>query len=128
MREHRPDPYEVLHLGRAATAPEVTRAYRALVRTRHPDTRPADAGHADPNATAHERQELQEVMDAYAILGDPAKRAAYDRQRSKTPPPEPAPPHRDPGPFGPDLIIGPLRWETPIPPAPGPQDLWWISL
>ena len=40
MRERSPDPYEVLHLGRAATAREVARAYRALVRTRHPDTAP----------------------------------------------------------------------------------------
>lgn len=125
MREHRPDPYEVLHLGRAATAREVSRAYRALVRARHPDMRPAGAVPADPTSRA---RELQEIMDAYAVLGDPAQRAAYDRQRSKTPPSEPAPPNRDPGPSGPDLIIGPLRWETPIPPAPGRQVLWWIPL
>ena len=39
MKELRQDPYEVLHLGRAATARDIGRAYRALVRTRHPDTR-----------------------------------------------------------------------------------------
>jgi curved DNA-binding protein CbpA len=113
MREHSPDPYEVLHLGTAATAREVSRAYRALVRARHPDMLPAGAVPADPDSTAQERQELQEVMDAYAVLGDPAKRAAYDRRRPTTPPPEPAPPQRDPGTYGPDLTIGPLQW-TPI--------------
>ena len=68
-------------------------------------------------------------MDAYAVLGNPAMRAAYDRQRPKTAPPEPAPPHRDAVPCGPELIIGPLRWESPTTPgtlAPGPQVLWWF--
>jgi curved DNA-binding protein CbpA len=125
MREHSPDPYEVLHLGHAATAREVARAYRSLVRTLHPDTRPADAVPAAPKARAHE---LQDIMDAYAILGDPAKRAAYDRQRRKPPSPEPAPLQREPGPSGPDLIIGPLQWESPMTPAPGRQVLWWIPL
>jgi curved DNA-binding protein CbpA len=87
----------------------------------------AGAVPADPTSRA---RELQEIMDAYAVLGDPAKRAAYDRQRPTTPqPPEPEPPHRDPDPSGPDLIIGPLRWESPTTPglpAPGRQVLWWI--
>jgi hypothetical protein len=132
MREHSPDPYEVLHLGRAATARDIGRTYRALLRTRHPDLRPAGDAPADTDSTA---QELQEIMDAYAVLGDPAKRAAYDRQQptppvpAPVPPPEPAPPRRNPGPYGPDLIIGPLRWESPTTPglpAPGRQVLWWI--
>ena len=120
MREHSPDPYEVLHLGRAATARDIGRAYRPLLRTRHPDLSPAGAVPADPDSTA---QELQEIVDAYAVLGDPAKRAAYDRQQPTPPAPEPAPPRRDPGPYGPDLILGPLRWESPITPAPGRQVL-----
>jgi curved DNA-binding protein CbpA len=131
MKEQRQDPYEILHLGRAATARDIGRAYRALVRTRHPDTRPAGAVHADPEARTQERQELQEIMDAYAVLGDPARRAAYDRQRPATTPPEPAPPPRHPGSYGPDLNIGPLRWEsptTPGTPAPGRRVLWWIRV
>jgi curved DNA-binding protein CbpA len=135
MKEHNPDPYKVLHLDRTASARDIGRAYRALVRTRHPDARHAGAAPAGPDSTAHEqrerqeRQELQEIMDAYAVLGDPARRAVYDRQRPKTPPPEPAPPHRDPGPSGPALIIGPVRWESPTrpgTPAPGREVLWWI--
>ena len=124
MREHGRDPYEVLHLGPAATAREVARAYRSLMRTLHPDTRAADAVPADPNSCA---LELQKIMAAYAVLRDPAQRAAYDRQRRKSPP-EPVPPQRDPGPSGPDLIIGPLRWESPMTPGPGRQILWWIPL
>ncbi|MDF9749522.1 J domain-containing protein [Arthrobacter sp. ES3-54] len=100
MREHSRDPYEVLHLGPAATAREVARAYRSLMRTLHPDTRAAEAVRADPNSWA---LELQKIMDAYAVLRDPAKRAAYDRQRRESPP-EPPPPQRDPGPSGPDLL------------------------
>ena len=125
MREHSRDPYEVLQLGHAATAREVARAYRSLVRTLHSDTRAADAVPVDPNSRA---LELQKIMDAYAVLRDPAQRAAYDRQPWKSPPPESAPPPRDPGPSGPDLIIGPLRWESPMTPAPGRQVLWWIPL
>ncbi|WP_143264851.1 J domain-containing protein [Arthrobacter sp. 49Tsu3.1M3] len=138
MTEHNPDPYKVLHLARTASARDIGRAYRALVRTRHPDIRHAGAAPAGPDSTAHEQrerqerqdqQELQEIMDAYAVLGDPARRAVYDRQRPKTPPPKPAPPHRDPGPAGPALIIGPVRWESlirPGTPAPGRRLLWWI--
>jgi curved DNA-binding protein CbpA len=129
MKELRQDPYEVLHLGRAATARDIGRAYRALVRTRHPDMRATGAVPAGPDARTQERQDLQEIMDAYAVLGNPTRRAAYDRQRPKTTPPEPAPPHRDPRPYGPDLIIGPLRWESPTTPgtlAPGPRVLWWF--
>ncbi len=78
MNEYNPDPYRVLHLEPAATAGEVARAYRALMRTHHPDTAPPDAVPAERESRA---QELHEIMDAYAVLGDPAKRAAYDRQR-----------------------------------------------
>jgi DnaJ-class molecular chaperone len=120
MNERSPDPYRVLHLGRAATAREVAHAYRALVRAHHPDTRPAGPVSADPNAEA---QELQEIMDAYAVLGDPVKRATYDRQK----PTRPQPPPRNQGPFGPDLIIGPLQWEASNAPAPGRRLLWWIQ-
>ncbi len=67
-------------------------------------------------------QELQEIMDANAVLGDPAKRTAYDRQRQKT-----TPPPRDPGPSGPDLIIGPLQRGSSNIPAPGRHLLGWIQ-
>lgn len=61
MKELRQDPYEVLHLGRAATARDIGRAYRALVRTRHPDMRATGAVPAGPDARTQERQDLQET-------------------------------------------------------------------
>ncbi|MGO4856357.1 J domain-containing protein [Arthrobacter sp. 2MCAF14] len=127
MKERNPDPYAVLHLGPAATVREVAHAYRALVRTHHPDTRAPGPVPAGPESGA---RELQDIMDAYAVLRDPVKRAAYDRQRRGSPRPEPVPAPRQPhGPSGaaahprpgPALIIGPVRWEDPGKPAPGQQ-------
>lgn len=67
-------PYTVLGVSRSATAAEITRAYRNLLRAYHPDTReraqPADG---DPDAA------LREVLAAYDVLRDPHQRAAYDR-------------------------------------------------
>ena len=141
MTEHSPDPYKVLHLGRAATAREIGRAYRALVRTRHPDARPAGALTADPDSTAQDQQELQELQELQECRNCrrlwmptpfsvtlPSGPPTTGNGRT-TPPPEPAPRHRDPGPYGPDLIIGPVRWESPTAPgtpAPGRRLLWWI--
>ncbi|MEW1820360.1 DnaJ domain-containing protein [Arthrobacter sp. NPDC080031] len=127
MKEHSPDPYKVLRLDPAATAREVSRAYRALVRAHHPDTRAPRAVAAGPDTGA---QELRDIMDAYAILRDPVKRAAYDRQRAGSPRPENVPSPRNPqgpsvrssqGPSGAALIIGPVRWEPPAGQAHGQQ-------
>ncbi|MGO4859538.1 J domain-containing protein [Arthrobacter sp. 2MCAF14] len=41
MRNNGPDLYDILHIAPTATAREVTRAYRTLMRGLHPDTRPA---------------------------------------------------------------------------------------
>ncbi|MDQ0211519.1 MULTISPECIES: DnaJ domain-containing protein [Arthrobacter] len=83
MRNNGPNPYDILHIAPTATAREVTRAYRTLVRGRHPDTRPArvarDPGPAEPELQ-EELQELQDIMAAYAILGNREKRATYDRE------------------------------------------------
>jgi len=78
------DPYQVLGLGRAATAAEVARAWRRRARAVHPDSRPAD-----PAAAA----QFRAVSDAYGLLSDPARRAAWDRQHpTRHPdPPEPGP-------------------------------------
>lgn len=108
MKKPALDPYKVLHVSRSATPREVARAFRALVRTVHPDTKPAAPGPGDPGSAA---QELQDIMDAYALLHDPARRAAYDRQW-----PAPTSAGRPLQPRGRvagrvDLIIGPVRWE-----------------
>ena len=71
-----PDPYALLGVLPTATAPEIARAYRRLLRDHHPDTStgPRSAGPGHPLA-------LDEVRAAYALLRDPAARAEYDRAR-----------------------------------------------
>lgn len=64
------DFYEVLGVGRDASADDIKRAFRTLARKHHPDANPGDAG-------AEER--FKELNEAYSALSDPDKRAAYDR-------------------------------------------------
>lgn len=71
------DPYEVLGVDPTASASQVTSAYRRLVRDLHPDSR------SDPGVTDTAR--LGEVLAAYEVLGDPARRAAYDERRHRRP-------------------------------------------
>jgi len=66
-----PDLYAVLGVARTAPADEITRAYHRLVRHHHPD--------AHPEATPS-HQALQDVLEAYAVLRDPVRRADYDRR------------------------------------------------
>jgi curved DNA-binding protein CbpA len=69
-RGHR-DPYRVLGVDADASRQDVARAYRHAVQRVHPDARPAD-----PRAAA---ARFRELTDAYDLLTDPARRAAYDR-------------------------------------------------
>jgi molecular chaperone DnaJ len=64
------DPYSVLGLSRAASTAEIERAYRRLVRRYHPGINPGD--HVAAEMYAH-------VAEAFAILGDAARRHDYDR-------------------------------------------------
>ncbi|WP_258142071.1 J domain-containing protein [Arthrobacter sp. MYb23] len=74
-----PDHYATLHVSPDATAREITRAYRTLLRTHHPDTHQrVDDG---DTTSAADLQELHAIMQAYVVLSDPGKRAAYDRAR-----------------------------------------------
>jgi molecular chaperone DnaJ len=64
------DYYEVLGVPRNATEQEIKSAYRRLALKYHPDRNPG-------NKQAEER--FKEAAEAYAVLADPQKRAAYDR-------------------------------------------------
>ncbi len=64
------DYYELLGVGRDASQDEIKKAYRRLARENHPDANPDD-----PEAEHH----FREIAQAYEVLSDPQKRAAYDR-------------------------------------------------
>lgn len=62
------DYYATLGVERAATQDEIKRAYRKLARKFHPDL----------NKEADAEARFKEVGEAYKVLNDPEKRAAYD--------------------------------------------------
>lgn len=79
------DYYEVMGVARDASPEDVKRAYRRLSRKYHPDV--------SSEANAEER--FKEIGEAYEVLKDPEKRAAYDelgadwqRGQDFRPPPE----------------------------------------
>jgi curved DNA-binding protein CbpA len=103
------DLYRVLGVGPAAGADAISRAYRALVREHHPDSRAA----AGPSGDAAHDRALGRVMAAYEVLRDPGRRAGYDGQRyGPSPPPARVPvvvrrTGQSRAPRGADIWVGP---------------------
>ncbi|MBI3002919.1 MAG: molecular chaperone DnaJ [candidate division NC10 bacterium] len=64
------DYYEVLGIDRGASPEQVKKAYRRLAHQFHPDKNPGDK---------ESEERFKELSEAYETLGQPEKRAAYDR-------------------------------------------------
>jgi curved DNA-binding protein CbpA len=110
-----PDLYAILNVGRRATQEQITRAYRALLRQHHPDTRPP----GDASQRARSDDVLQQILSAYSVLGDRTSRAEYDRRvagRARAS----APQYRwrgkvpDRSQQQPAIVAGPVYWQPDV--------------
>jgi molecular chaperone DnaJ len=64
------DYYKVLDVPKTATEAEIKKAYRRLAMKFHPDRNPDDR---------EAEESFKEAKEAYEVLTDPHKRAAYDQ-------------------------------------------------
>ena len=101
------DLYAILGLTPQATQAQLRHAYRALLRQCHPDTRGTERDQPSASTDAA----LQEVLAAYEVLRDPARRADYDRLRAATARKN-VPVHRGQTSslISPPIQAGPVRW------------------
>src|SRR5690349_7560874 len=113
------DLYQLLGVPREASREQIAQAWRRRARDEHPDARPADDGAPG---------RFRALAEAWQVLGDPARRAAYDRALARERPPAIRVTVRhQPGPGGvaplvrmpgPPLRAGPVRVEGPRPARP----------
>jgi curved DNA-binding protein CbpA len=72
VNERSPDPYKVLQVDPEAEDEVIAAAYRRLARKYHPDVG------GGPEAAAR----MTSLNAAWELIGDPARRAAFDRERA----------------------------------------------
>ncbi len=77
---HTTDLYAVLGVSPDAELGELGRAYRRRLRQLHPDTH--GQRHGEDQAGGPAAPSLGDVLHAYTVLRDPARRAGYDRTRA----------------------------------------------
>ncbi len=70
------DYYQLLHLEAGATALDVKRAYHSSSRVFHPDAN----RHLDSELRGAVERIAKRITEAYSVLRDPRRRAAYDRR------------------------------------------------
>ena len=70
------DYYQLIHARRGATARELKDAYYETSRTFHPDAN----RHLDPDLREAVERIARRVTEAYSVLRNPRRRAAYDRR------------------------------------------------
>ncbi|MFM2386432.1 MAG: molecular chaperone DnaJ [Bacteroidota bacterium] len=64
------DFYEIIGVGRNASADEIKKAYRKVAMQYHPDRNPGDKA---------AEEKFKEAAEAYEVLSDPQKKARYDQ-------------------------------------------------
>lgn len=64
------DYYQTLDVARGASADDIKKAYRKLAMKHHPDRNPGDKA---------AEEKFKEIQEAYAVLSDEKRRAAYDQ-------------------------------------------------
>jgi molecular chaperone DnaJ len=64
------DYYETLGVGKSASEDDLKKAYRKLAKQYHPDSNQGDKA---------AEEKFKELNEAYAVLSDPQKKAAYDQ-------------------------------------------------
>jgi tetratricopeptide (TPR) repeat protein len=77
------DPYEILGVSSDAPVSDIKRAYRDLAKKYHPDV--SKSGDAS--------RRMQEINEAYAVIGNPIKRAEYDQMQEMRAAQAPHPQH-----------------------------------
>gem|GEM_PF-6238388 len=73
-REPPHDYYRVLEVDPAASMETIRAAYATLAKRCHPDRNPGDV---------EAERRMRAINEAYRVLGDPARRRQYDRQRAR---------------------------------------------